>query len=756
MAVQSRLLKIFKAILGLDLRTSDLLRSQGAATVINNMDFRSTGAINKRKGFQTTGRPGGGYGTTSFDNTNISTGDVTKELISTDDDLHKYTAATFPITYTGSTSASYFVYLDTATSTFKFKLVEDNATVLDYDMGTGKELSFITVTTLIAAINAVTNFTCTGSGTEPCAFIPIQNDIPLPASVATSVAYDSFVAVTTPGTYTTPFSAHYADRNGANFENATFATLNNVLYISNGYDDLHKYDGTRVYKAGLPQGELASVAAGAAGVPNSTYFYKVTYEYTDGKSNFIESQQSAAISVVLANQRADIVVDNILDASGYDVDSSTLKINIYRTKAGSTEFDTYYLVTALTNNGATATQAYTDNLADTALGIQYIEPLISPQTPPKGRYIDVWRGQIIISGKRDAVNTTYFSDILQAENFPVDNNFLIEGRSGSKITGIGTLDNTLYAFKNDTIFSVTGELPTFNFVVDNVSREGVGCIAHASIQEVNGELWFLNDTGVFAISPKGLSEPSTPIEPKFAFGHGFDLKKAVAFRGITTRKYMLFLPTTSSVAGNLYTTSASRTLVYDTFREAWLEWTNFNFMGGAALIDDVMFNINRDFDSAGGSVKEYVNRVHNTGTTEDYSDHTTAITFQYKSNWEALNEPSIFKKHLRVKVHSLDATINTFESDSFILTVKTEHDYNDSTISSLTMDFSGGSEGWGVSEWGTSTWGDIRITSLKSKLASRKAKAIRFVFENSTVNENILISGYEVEIAAPYSSSIKE
>ena len=35
-------------------------------------------------------------------------------------------------------------------------------------------------------------------------------------------------------------------------ENVNFATLNNVLYVSNGIDDLLKYDGDSTYKAGLP------------------------------------------------------------------------------------------------------------------------------------------------------------------------------------------------------------------------------------------------------------------------------------------------------------------------------------------------------------------------------------------------------------------------------------------------------------------------------------------------------------------------
>jgi hypothetical protein len=145
-----------------------------------------------------------------------------------------------------------------------------------------------------------------------------------------------------------------------------------------------------------------------------------------------------------------------------------------------------------------------------------------------------------------------------------------------------------------------------------------------------------------------------------------------------------------------------------------------------------------------------------TGTPDDYADHVSPIDFTYKSHWEALQEPSVFKKFLRIKVHSLDGTINDFETDKFSLDVTTEHDYRPVTISSLTMDFSGGVLGWGLTPWGLFNWGESRLEQLSSKLNSSKAKSLRTIFKNSEIHQNVLISGYEMEISTPYDLQIKE
>lgn len=763
LASTKRLIKSFQNLKGLDLRSSDLLREQGAATQILNADLRQTGALNKRKGFQILQNPSGGFGTTSFGNVALTTGVITEELLTVDDDLHKMADATFTITYTGPDNAYYDVYLDTGE--VYFDVYDNNIRKLNSNLGTGLETSPIAISALIIDINNLTNFTCSGSTATntPAAFIPVQLNISVGA-----VSFKYWTQVDTPSGYTTPFSTHYAARNDADFQNASFAEVSDILLISNGYDDLHKYDGRRVYKAGLPKADTPTAPITGSGgawdtVNTSTVLpkyprtvrYKVEIEYTDNKENITYGTISEFVEVVItaATDTVNFTYTELLSNSGFDVDGD-LKYNLYRTDpaADATGTSSYHLVhTAL--HGDTIP---IDDTGIVALGGAFVRPFKPRTLPPKGRYIDVWRGQAIITGIRDDVNNVYYSDIDSAEYFPVDNTFLVTGQAGGKTSGVRSLDNTLYIFKNNSIFAITGDLGTDNFVVDNVSREGIGCLAHATIEELNGEVWFLSNIGVYSINTQGIKERSSNIKPKFQSGHPFLFNKATAYNWVDNNKYILCMPSISDIAGEYYSDSDTEVFVYDMHWGAWFQWDGIEPVGGMAEVDGKIYFISRELNSASSTVKQYLKRIHSDGLSSDYVDHASAISFSYKSHWETLGEPSIYKKFLRIKMHSLDASLNDFETDQFEVSVDTEHNYEPASISSFVLDFSGGAEGWGSGPWGLFPWGETRLPSLKSKLSSQKAKSLRVIFTNDTAKENILISGYELEVVAPYSLEIKD
>ena len=68
----------------------------------------------------------------------------------------------------------------------------------------------------------------------------------------------------------------------------------------------------------------------------------------------------------------------------------------------------------------------------------------------------------------------------------------------------------------------------------------------------------------------------------------------------------------------------------------------------------------------------------------------------------------------------------------------------------------GGASGWSNTEWGGFPWGDATQARLKSKLPTGKASCLKIRFLNDNINENILLTKYELEIAAPYRLEIKE
>jgi hypothetical protein len=826
MSVVNRLLKYFNNFAGIDLRSPDISQNSEAATSMINAEFRPSGALSKRKGYQLAAADSkGGFGATNFENVD-STGATTEEYITIDQNLFRLDEDSITVTYSpgdGSTGR-YEIYYDSTDDTFYFDLYDNSSTrVLHYDMGNGYSGVNKTVTQTTTAISAVSNFAAGAASTaggENAAFLPITaGRQSLSDGTAATITFKYYTQVSTPSTYSNPFSTFYGQRTDTNFENATFAQLNQVLYISTGHDALHKYDGLRVYKAGLPQ--PTALAAGSEGTgsldSSAAYIWKQTYLYKDAKGNEIESQPTADLSFTTtgASKSYSMTITNLQETSGYNIDQavvdgaqattntitvdaghglvvgdyvylddsvsssvvsrkvtattsttitidgdavtvgdndviSCMKIALYRTEGGGSLF---YLSKELINDTDNNTQSYDDGTADASLGAEFVEPIKPHGLPASGKYIRVWRSQLVISGDTSSTNTVYYSDITNPEYFPpADNSFTVS----SSVTGIRELDNLLFVFKEKSIDAVSGDFGTDQFEVDNISKEGIGCSAHATIQEVNKEVWFLSKDGIYSITGEGLKELSDPIKPRFTRpASTISFKQAIAYNWHEETKYLIYLPNLPTDP-TFSSDTNSRIYVYDYFprHQAWFEWRNFNFLGGIATLDSDLYMTRRAQPNA--TVYEHTQRVSNTNTKADYQDHDAAISFTYTTHWETAGEPAVFKKFLRLKVYALDHTLGDFEMDSFTLTVNVYGNFLTNSLGNATLDFSGGALGWGAFEWGGVPWGEILLPDLKNKLLSKKLRSQQLQFTNSTAKENILISAYELEMVAPYKPFMKE
>ena len=812
--------KYYRNILGLDLRVSDLLRQQGATTEAKNIVYRQTGALSKREGFQISTDIGvGSAGLVKFNNIALGTGIITEEMLNIDDNLERHTTQSFTITYAGSDIAYYDFFLDDTTGNFTFNLYDNDVKVLTQDLGTGEGVSDTTLAQLKISIDAITDFTVAtlvAGAATPVAFSTLGRNVDV-TSTGTALPYFTWTTVPSPGSYGTPFTNHFATRGDADFEIASSSQMLDVLYITNGIDDLHKYDGNRVYKAGLPiPTEPTDATTGSGGnLTAGDFKWKYTFEHTDAKQNILTSAESSETThtSVAADETRDITMTHMLAASGFGMEQAVVdgnqtsttitvdtghgllandqvyfkdsgvvskvkivsvtatvltlessvtvtddeiisqaKISLWRTKQDGSLF---LLEEEFINDNTTATQTYTSTNADTTLVQELISPVKTPAVPPKCRYIDVWRGQLVLTGDPDNVNTVYYSDF-DGESFPIAQSFLTESRLGGGNSGIKSLDNSMFVFKPRSVITVTGDLGNDTFQVDGLADDGVGCVAHATIQEVDGKLWFMGKRGIYSVNRSGYVKESEMIEPKF--DGVFTAKRAVAHYWIEKDRYMVQFPVLAEDTGSTFYMDEANSfiMVYDLYRKAWYEWDTINMLGGTVEFNGTLYTAGFAQDSSDSLSKQYTYKLLDTGTADDYADHNAAITLSYKTHWEAMGEPSIYKKFLRIKVHSLDGTVNDFETDKFQLGVVTEHDYKAITVSDLVLDFSGGSLGWGNSGWGSFLWGESRLEQLSSKLASSKAKSLRAVFTNATIHQSILISGYEFEIAASYDMQIKD
>jgi len=244
---------------------------------------------------------------------------------------------------------------------------------------------------------------------------------------------------------------------------------------------------------------------------------------------------------------------------------------------------------------------------------------------------------------------------------------------------------------------------------------------------------------------------ATILSPGKDFTEGDIIYVPLSSVGNTGTGIYIEITSVTDKLNTIYTSPFEESLIvaYDYYRDAWLQWNNLDFTGGVAIYKDKVTFATRSENVS------YLCTMSNTGTKYDYSDHNQAIPFYYETNWESLADPTIPKKFLRIKMYSMD-TDETFESSSFELGAYFYKDYNPGNIGSIDFSFGGSGLGWGEAPWGLFPWGSVSSSILKHKLASNKCKSLKIRFTNENNNENVLITNYEYEIAAPYGTEIKD
>ena len=817
MAIDHRIIRNSENFKGLDKRSSDIMRTREYATDIKNAAYRTTGAINKRKGFKKlVDLNADCYGLTTFKKLATSTGVISDELVAAKETkLVKIENTPISLSYSGSeTNLAFSCILDSTSKTFKFKIFDEGTETFSQDLGTGEEGSPVSLATLSAAMPTDFTLNVGSYTTQPAAFIVNTPRTAIDSSASVSINYYKETDISKGDTSATIFShVNTSD----NFQNVSFEQMHNVLYIANGIDNVMKYDGSKVYRAGLPifpedsdaadyfdtANNLATDTSGV-NLPHGYYSYKLVLEYTDAIGNVITSQPSNAAEIQIGGSAhihldfSDYIgshIDGFDKAGTFDSshplysalntgarpnssakgkwqNEKRLRVLIYRSFSTTTVAadaiyhlvgDVPYDYDVTGYSGVTSAGEFPD--ADTDTEINLFTALVNikrKDPPPKGAYLTKFKECLVIAGNPSNVNNVQYSQGFDAdageigsEYFPNDDNAVIVNSSfGTKITAIAPLRDLLYIFHEDSIHVLAGDISDpvgVPFTVDLLTNEGgLGCTSHHSITEFQNNLVFLSSQGYYSInSSTALQERSLRINPLFN-DKNLIKKRAVTFNWTDKDLLLMIIPKEETVSSNIYTTSNSLIVVYDYYRGAWLQWDSIDFTAGIALADDKLFFVSR------GETNKKLNCFNDLGDTTDYADHATAINFEYDTNWESLGEPTIPKKFLRLKVHSFD-TEETFESPSFDVDIKIQKDYNDVDLGSINFNFGGQAEGgWGGSAWGTSGWGSVPSKFVKSKLPTGKSKCTKLRFTNDTVNQNILITNYEYEIATPYRAEIKD
>lgn len=276
--------------------------------------------------------------------------------------------------------------------------------------------------------------------------------------------------------------------------------------------------------------------------------------------------------------------------------------------------------------------------------------------------------------------------------------------------------------------SALGIDPLQMYVVDTL--RGVGCIARDSVQQVDGDLWFLSNNGLQSFG-RLLNQKSNPIDNLSKNIQDFlrdevrnssfslaDLRSAYSARD---RFYLLSLPrgATGSQAGTVF--------IFDT--RGRLDDGSARCMGlwdqlvPTALVTTLEGVLYMALFSAQGEVGTYAGAL----------DDGESYHFTYESGWLDLTQQGylIFPKRYEGLFFS-DATITVNFKWAFDFQV-------DFHSQSKTFVIAAGGMEWGVGEWGIGEWGG-GVNLRRGKIAaSRSGEYIKLGIDCEINNTTLAI-----------------
>ena len=160
------------------------------------------------------------------------------------------------------------------------------------------------------AINGDTNL--------PAAFFQIFEATIIPTNTIYTMDYWYWLRVNSTISPPMPGSANAIYQNSQDFENASMAAYDDVIYIANGIDFPQKYDGQTVYRAGMPLGNRPIVTDNTTFtskpfVTGNKYQYAITYEQIDARGHILEGEISDVFNytVVAATAAANVTITNL-------------------------------------------------------------------------------------------------------------------------------------------------------------------------------------------------------------------------------------------------------------------------------------------------------------------------------------------------------------------------------------------------------------------------------------------------------------
>lgn len=256
-------------------------------------------------------------------------------------------------------------------------------------------------------------------------------------------------------------------------------------------------------------------------------------------------------------------------------------------------------------------------------------------------------------------NRIYISKTKQPEAVPLYA-FLDVGSADAPIKRIVALRDSVFVFKADGIFRITGEdISTFRVsLFDNTAT----IKAPESAQAFNNQVFTFSDQGIIAVSDNGVAVVSRPIENTLLelSSDQYTNFESASF-GVSYESNRQYIFYTVSEIDDTYATQA---FVYNSFTNSWTRWIMDRSCGVVNKRDNKLY--------MGHPTNDYVYQERKSFALSDYADEEYPVNIvSYDGTEVTLSDTSTIVAGMTIVQDEFDSIVVSVDSGT-VITVDTE------------------------------------------------------------------------------------
>lgn len=428
------------------------------------------------------------------------------------------------------------------------------------------------------------------------------------------------------------------------FSNPPFvaAQLGESLLIAGGF--VSAYDGSAVVEHGFhlfPEDVTIGHSNPGGAIDAGTYNCRVIYEWSDGKGQIHRSAPSITTSTSPGSNSSIISVTtpSLRLSAKQDV-----SIVVYLTEDAGT---VYYRAATVSNNPSVDSQ--TINITSIA-GLSSQEILyttggvVENIAPPAASIVHRHKNRIFLAGLENSNEVRFSQESVVNEGLSFSDFYrILVNPAGGPITALGTLDDKLIIFKEDSVYALAGNGPVLtgqnnDYTQPEEISTDTGCDNPASI--------IITPVGLMFSSVKGIRLLNRSLQ--------------IEDIGAPVEKYEEFSVSSAVLVPNAdevrFTTMTGPALIYNYAFKLWTAFTNYSSFSSTSWKSQYVH-----LDVSGISQLE----------SSSFNDNGRAIPLHLRTSWIALAGIQGYKRVYRILVLG-----NRLSEHAFRVNIRYDYDDN--------------------------------------------------------------------------------